>query len=102
MAAYTNYFEVGHNAFEFLLDFGQFQPEAESVSMHSRIVTGPVHAKLLSQLLSQAITRFEDEHGAIADLADPEIDAALIPPPDFERRAEMARAETRFPFATER
>jgi hypothetical protein len=102
MAAYTNYFEVGHNAFEFLVDFGQFQPEAEAVAMHSRIVTGPVHAKLLAQLLSQAITRFEAEHGAIADLAGPEIDAVLIPPPDFEHRAERARAEARFPFATER
>jgi Protein of unknown function (DUF3467) len=102
MAAYTNYFEVGHNAFEFLVDFGQFQPEAETVAMHSRIVTGPVHAKLLAQLLSQAVTRFEDEHGAIVDLAGPEIDALLIPPPDFEHRAEMARAESRFPFATER
>lgn len=102
MAAYTNYFEIGHNAFEFLVDFGQFQPEAEAVAMHSRIVTGPVHAKLLAQLLSQAINRFEDEHGAIADLAGPEIEALLILPPDFERRAEQARAEARFPFATER
>jgi hypothetical protein len=102
MAVYTNYFEVGHNAFEFLVDFGQFQPETETFVMHSRIVTGPVHAKLLAQLLSRAVTRFEDEHGEIVDLVGPEIDDLMIPQPDFERRASMARAEARFPFTTER
>ena len=92
MAIYANYFEVGHNAFEFLIDFGQFQPETGTVAMHSRMVTGPVHAKLLAQLLTEAIARFEVAHGEIADLAGPEIDAMLIAPPDFERRAVLARA----------
>jgi Protein of unknown function (DUF3467) len=92
MAVYANYFEVGHNAFEFLIDFGQFQPETGTVAMHSRMVTGPVHAKLLAQLLTEAIERFEAAHGGIADLAGPEIDAMLIAPPDFERRAVLARA----------
>ena len=27
LARYTNYFEVGHNPYEFLVDFGQYQPE---------------------------------------------------------------------------
>ncbi len=27
---YANYFKVGYNAFEFLLDFGQFYPEAKA------------------------------------------------------------------------
>jgi hypothetical protein len=92
LAVYANYYEIGHNAFEFLIDFGQFQPEVGTVRMHSRMVTGPVHAKLLAQLLTEAIKRFEAEHGEIADLAAPAIDALLVPPPDFEHRAELARA----------
>jgi len=92
MAVYANYFEVGHNAFEFLLDFGQFQPDSASVNMHSRMVAGPVHAKLLMKLLTEAVTRFETEHGEIADLAAPDTDVLLVPPPDFERRAVLARA----------
>jgi hypothetical protein len=102
MAVYANYFEVGHNAFEFLIDFGQFQPESKSVRMHSRMVSGPVHAKLLAQLLADAITRFEAEHGEIADLAGPEIDALVVPPPDFEHRAVLARAGSIPPIATKR
>jgi hypothetical protein len=102
MAIYANYFEVGHNAFEFLIDFGQFQPEAGTVRMHSRMVTGPVHAKLLAQLLTEAVTRFEAEHGEIADLASPDIVALLIPPADFEHRAALARAGSTPPIVTKR
>jgi hypothetical protein len=64
-ARYANYFEVGHNAFEFIFDFGQYHPENESARMHSRIVTGPVYAKLLADLLQSALRRFEEEHGTI-------------------------------------
>jgi uncharacterized protein DUF3467 len=92
LAVYANYYEVGHNAFEFLIDFGQFQPEFGTVRMHSRMVMGPVHAKLLARLLGEAIARFEAEHGEIADLTTSAIEALLVPPPDFERRAELARA----------
>jgi hypothetical protein len=96
LAAYANYFEVGHNAFEFLIDFGQYQPEADAVTMHSRMATGPVHAKLLAGLLSDAVARFEAEHGPIADFTEaaaPGFVPLLIPPPDFEQRAALARAE---------
>lgn len=92
-AAYANYFEIVHNAFEFLIDFGQFDPDVGAVTVHSRMATGPAHAKLLAQMLADAIARFEAEHGAIADLAEPAFDMSLVPPPDFERRAALARAE---------
>jgi hypothetical protein len=76
-ARYANYFEVGHNAFEFLFDFGQYHPESESAKMHSRIVTGPPYAKLLADLLRSALRRFEEEHGAIHPLDD-ELDPVEI------------------------
>ncbi len=69
-ARYTNYFEVGHNAFEFIFDFGQYHPENAEARMHSRIITGPVYAKLLSELLDDAVQRFESEHGPIQQVDD--------------------------------
>ena len=76
-ARYANYFEVGHNACEFIFDFGQYHPEDDSARMHSRIVTGPVYAKLMGDLLRQAIARFEEENGAIREAED-EIDPIEI------------------------
>src|SRR5262245_59642331 len=69
-ARYANYFEVGHNAYEFMVDFGQYQPPGEQVQMQTRIVTGPVFAKLLSRLLSQALEQFELEYGIIEEASD--------------------------------
>lgn len=93
LARYANYFEINHNAFEFLLDFGQFQPESQSVQFHSRMACGPIHAKLLAEVLRNAIDRFEGEHGKIADLADANDPLELIHAslPDFEQRAAQAR-----------
>ena len=67
---YANYFEVGHNAFEFIFDFGQYHPETEGARMHTRIVTGPVYARLLAELLRDAVERFESEYGAIKPAED--------------------------------
>ena len=89
LARYVNYFEVSHNAVEFLLDFGQYQPEAEAVSVHSRMAFGPTHAKLLVAMLSRAMLEFEARHGAVTDLlqeSDP-LDAIYDSLPDFECRA---------------
>jgi hypothetical protein len=62
---YVNYFEVGHNAFEFIFDLGQYHPEQSAAQLHMRVVTGPVYAKLLSQMLSQAIEQHERDYGVI-------------------------------------
>lgn len=93
LARYANYFEVSHNAVEFLLDFGQYQPEAAAVTLHSRMAFGPAHAKLLVHVLDDALLQFESEFGAIADLAagpDP-LDQIYDSLPDFEDRAALLR-----------
>ncbi|MES2019299.1 MAG: DUF3467 domain-containing protein [Pseudomonadota bacterium] len=85
LARYVNYFEVSHNAVEFLLDFGQYQPEVEAVSVHSRMAFGPTHAKLLVAMLSGAMRDFEAQHGAVPDLlpeSDP-LDAIYDCLPDY-------------------
>ena len=67
---YANYFEVGHNSCEFIFDFGQYHPENEDAHMHTRIVTGPVYAKLLAELLKAAVDRFESANGSIQPAED--------------------------------
>ena len=62
---YANFFEVGHNAFEFILDFGQYDPENASAYKHTRIVTGPVYAKLVAEMLTRAVRLYEEERGVI-------------------------------------
>jgi uncharacterized protein DUF3467 len=57
---YTNYFKVGHNAFEFLLDFGQLCPEDAKAHFHTRIITSPKCAKYLLESLRESVERYEN------------------------------------------
>ena len=67
---YTNYFEVGHNAFEFLLDFGQLYFEGSEGRMHTRIVTSPVFAKRLAEVLNRSLFDYEHTHGRVPEELD--------------------------------
>ena len=92
VAGYANYFEVGHNAFEFLIDFGQIDPQRGAILINSRLAVGPTHAKLLARLLARSVTEHEAEFGAIADIRDDDpLSSVLDTSPDFERRASNAR-----------
>jgi hypothetical protein len=62
---YANYFEIGYNAFEFLLDFGQFDFRADRSRMHTRIVTSPAYARALSELLAASLKEYEAKHGEL-------------------------------------
>jgi len=62
---YANYFKVGHNAVEFLLDFGQFYPETEKAQLHTRIITSPIYAKALLEIIRESLDRYEQTFGAI-------------------------------------
>ncbi len=64
---YANYFEIGHNAFEFLLDFGQLYFEAPESMMHSRIVVSPFYAGKLLGVLQRAVRQYEQSYGKITD-----------------------------------
>jgi hypothetical protein len=64
-ALYANYFEVGHSSLEFMVDLGQYDPDLDGCRLHTRIVTGPVYAKLLMSLLGDAIRQYEAEYGEI-------------------------------------
>jgi hypothetical protein len=63
---YANYFEIGDNAFEIVIDFGQhYESEQGPVECHTRIVMTPGGAKSLLQLLQQTIAAHEAEYGPI-------------------------------------
>ena len=85
---YVNYFEIGHNAFEVLLDFGQFYEGEAEATQHTRIVTSPVYAKRLSGLLQQAIRQYEASYGRVVDLDEEEAAADRREP---TRRARALR-----------
>ena len=75
LARYANWFNIGHNSFEFILDFGQCHPEASQTEasqevVHTRIVLGPAYAKVLGGMLSESLGRYEAEFGRIPDVAD--------------------------------
>lgn len=62
---YTNFFQVGYNAVEFLLDFGQYFDETKDGSIHTRIVTNPRYAKELLNVLQESVERYEKSFGSI-------------------------------------
>jgi len=63
---YANYFRVGFNSAEFLLDFGRHFEGSED-RFYMRIIAAPLHAKELSALLLQTLRSYEDKFGAIRE-----------------------------------
>lgn len=63
---YANFFQVGHNAFEFVFEFGQANMR-EAVRYHTRIVTSPAYAKQFLKLMHESIEKYEQAFGAIPD-----------------------------------
>jgi hypothetical protein len=64
---YTNYFEVGHNAFEFLIDFGQYYRDSQRAQLYIRIITAPIYAKALLMTLGRSIEQYEQTFGTIPE-----------------------------------
>ena len=64
-ARYANYCKVGHNAYEFLIDFGQFYVEHPAAALHTRIVTNPGFAKEMLETLAESIQAYERQFGVI-------------------------------------
>ena len=64
---YSNYFKVGHNAFEFVLEFGQFYPKNGEAKLHTRIVTSPNYTKDLLETLWESIQQYEKIFGKIQE-----------------------------------
>ena len=66
---YANYFEVGHNAFEFVLDCGQIYDPDGLPRFHTRLVIIPTHMVELLGLLGRSVAQYES---TIARIRRPE------------------------------
>jgi hypothetical protein len=67
VARWANHCQLGYNAFEFLLDFGQAYDPEEHETIHTRIVMSPVFAKELQRFLGDSIRTYEQTFGMIKD-----------------------------------
>ncbi len=67
LARFSNYFQIGHNAFEFLLDFGQGYRDSDQAQFHTRIITSPAYARALREILQDAVTKYESALGRIQE-----------------------------------
>jgi hypothetical protein len=56
---YANYFEVAHNAFEFVLDCGQIYGPEGLPHFHTRLVIIPTHMAELVGLLGRSVAQYE-------------------------------------------
>jgi len=68
---YANVFNIGYNAFEFVLEFGQQLSETDRVGVHTSIVTLPIYAQALSRALGDSLERYEAQFGQITTEHEP-------------------------------
>jgi hypothetical protein len=54
---------VGHNAVEFVIDFGQFYDGNKEATFHTRIITSPAYANELLAVLKKSIGDYDRAFG---------------------------------------
>ena len=64
-AAYSNLALIQHSASEFVIDFAKVMPNMPTARVGARIVTTPMHAKLLLRALAENIDKYEAQYGPI-------------------------------------
>lgn len=72
---YSNLAIITHSPTEFILDFVSMMPGAPKAKVKSRIVMTPQHAKRLYKALSENISKYESQFGAIK-----EVGSEMMPP----------------------
>ena len=60
---YANYFKVGYNAFELIIDCGQCYAGDAAPQLHTRIITSPGYGKALLKTLSDSLEEYEKIYG---------------------------------------
>ncbi len=60
---YANHFHIGYNAFEMILQFGQFYEGSKQPVMHTTIITSPAYAENLLHLLSSTLAQYKARFG---------------------------------------
>ena len=87
-ATYANFAVVSHTASEIIIDFATVLPNTPKSRVLARIVTTPMHAKMLQKALADNLELYEKQYGEIKIPADGDALArqffggALSPDPD--------------------
>jgi hypothetical protein len=64
---YVNYFKIGYNAFELIIDCGQCYAENAEPQLHTRIITSPAYGKALLKTLWDSLEEYEKAYGRIKE-----------------------------------
>ncbi len=64
-AVYSNLAIITHSASEVIIDFARILPNSPRARVHARVVTTPMHAKLLLRALSENLEQYEARFGEI-------------------------------------
>jgi hypothetical protein len=64
-ATYANFAMITHSPSEIVIDFARVLPNAPKSKVHARIVTTPMHAKLLLKALTENLEKYEAQFGEI-------------------------------------
>ena len=66
-ARYANYFSIGRDACEILLEFVQYHESDQEPEPHTRIVTTPLNATRFVELLHDSLCQYEAQYGSIPE-----------------------------------
>lgn len=64
-ATYSNFALITHTASEIIIDFARVLPNAPKSKVHARIISTPMHAKLLLRALGENLEKYEAQFGEI-------------------------------------
>ncbi len=64
-ATYSNFALIAHSASEIIIDFARVLPNTPKAKVYARIITTPLHAKLLLRALSENLEKYEAQFGEI-------------------------------------
>jgi len=64
-ATYANLAVITHTASEIIVDFARVLPNTPKAKVYSRIITTPMHAKLLLRALNDNLSKYEEQFGEI-------------------------------------
>jgi len=68
---YSNLAIINHSPSEFVVDFIRVMPGVPKAKVKSRIVLTPQHAKRFLKALGENVHRYEQQHGEISDVEQP-------------------------------
>ena len=64
-AIYSNLALITHSASEVIIDFARVLPNTPKAKVYARIITTPLHAKLLLRALGDNLEKYEAQFGKI-------------------------------------